>query len=118
MSSTPSPPRLPTEAVLTPTPTRYQVDLDDYKSEMASGLADAWTVARAHVKKAQRRQKTFHDRRAKDPEICVGDHLFIFMPSDKQGKAYKLARPFGALIVSLHCLRMALKLSLSTNREQ
>ena len=38
-------PRLPAEVVFTPTQTRYQVDLDDYKSGMASGLADAWTVA-------------------------------------------------------------------------
>ena len=46
----------------------------------------------------------------------MGDRVFIFMPSDKQERAYKLAN---AILRSLsYHARMVLKLPLSTNREQ
>ncbi len=54
--------------------------MDDYNSQVAAGLAEAW--------------KTQHDCRAKDPGFQVGDRVFVFMPGEKLGKAHRLARPF------------------------
>ena len=86
--------RLPTEEVLMVPSTREVVQLADYTSELAVGLAEAWELARVHVRKAQRRQKAQHDRRATDPPFRVGDRVFVLMPGEKRGKAYKLAKPF------------------------
>ena len=51
-------------------------------------------LARANIEKAQKHQKTAHDRRARTPKYHVGDRLFVCMPSAKTTKAYKFARPF------------------------
>ena len=87
-------PQLPTEAALTRPKTRYQVDLEDYKTELVSGLSEAWTLARQQVQKAQKQQKRYYDRRATSTTFQVGDRVFTYMPSAKTGKAYKFARPF------------------------
>ncbi len=81
-------PRLPT------TPNRELVDLDDYKCQVATGLPEAWALARKNVEKAQQRQKIQHNRRAKDPRFQVDDRVFVYMPGEKLGKVHKLARPF------------------------
>ena len=54
----------------------------------------SWQLAQAEISRAQGRQKKFHDREAKQPVLQVGDRVFVYSPSKKQGKAYKLARPF------------------------
>lgn len=87
-------PQLPTEAALNQPKTRYQVDLDDYKLELTDSLTQAWELAQTQIKKAQKHQKLCYDRHAKKPTFCVGDRVFIYMPSAKKGKAYKFARPF------------------------
>ena len=86
--------RLPTEAALTSTRTCYQVDIDDYKTDLVAGLTEAWDLARQHVKKAQQKQKRYYDRQHKTPHFRVGDRVFVYMPSAKQGKAWKFSRPF------------------------
>ena len=36
----------------------------------------------------------FHNKGAKQPILQVEDRVFVYNPSKRQGKAYKLARPF------------------------
>jgi len=87
-------PRLPTELLMDLPSTRQFIDLDTYKGEVAARFQNAWEVAQAHVKKAQKRQKTAYDRQAKTPTYQVGERVFIYMPAAKATKAYKFARPF------------------------
>lgn len=90
-------PRLPTELVLDPPQTRHHVDLDTYKGEFASGLSEAWELARTQVKREQKSQKRQYDRKAKTPHFAVGERVFVYMPAAKSSKAYKFARPFHGL---------------------
>ena len=87
-------PRLPTEEALTQPRTRYQVDLDDYKTELTDGLTTAWNLAQNQIRKSQQRQKKYYDRSAGRTKISVGDRVFLYVPSAKTGKAHKFARPF------------------------
>ena len=87
-------PRLPTEQALSPTPDREEIDIDTYKSEVAERVASAWELAQAQVQKAQRKQKWHHDRHARDPGFQVGECVFVYMPTERLGKAHKFARPF------------------------
>ena len=45
---------IPCESLLSAKWTPYQVDLDNYKSELMFGLANAWKAARDHIQKSQR----------------------------------------------------------------
>jgi len=54
--------RIPCESTLSTTRTAYQVDIDDYKSELVHGLPEAWQLARNEI---QRSQKYQYDHRAK-----------------------------------------------------
>ena len=87
-------PKLPTDAMLSPPVRRSEVDLDDFKTMMTSHMAEAWELARSSVKKAQKRQKQWHDRQSKPAEFKPGDRVFIHMPGAKRGKAHKFARTF------------------------
>ena len=73
--------RLPTDQALSPKPPRDIIDVDTYKSEVSQGLSAAWKLTREQVQKAQRRQKTRHDRHARDPGFHVGDRVFVLMPA-------------------------------------
>ena len=88
--------QLPTEAALTHPKTRYQVDLDDYKTELVGSLSQAWELARAQVKKAQQKQKKYYDLHAKETRLQQGDRVFVYMPSEKKkkGEAHKFSCPF------------------------
>ena len=70
---------------------RYQVDLDDYKTELCT---EAWELARFHMQKAQKRQKKNYDRYSKPAKFSVGDRVFVHMPKAKEGRAHKFAHPF------------------------
>ena len=70
---------LPLDATLTKPHNPYQIDLDDYKIELVAGLSEAWRLAQAEIKKAQKRQKNQHDKKAKDVSFQVGDRVMIFM---------------------------------------
>ncbi len=58
-------PQLPTSSALSQPKTRYQVDLDDYKTNLTVSLSAAWEMARMELKKAQSKQKRYYDQRAK-----------------------------------------------------
>ena len=87
-------PRQPTEKALSCPTNPYQVDLNDYKSELVQGLSDAWNVAKEHIQSAQSHQKTTYDRHAKQPGYKVGNRVMVHMPHEVTGKAAKLARPY------------------------
>ena len=87
-------PCLPTDEVLNVPVDQRNIDLRDYKEEMTHRFSIAWQLAQAEISKAQGRQKKFHDKGVKQPILQVGDRVFVYNPSKKQGKAYKLARPF------------------------
>ena len=87
-------PRPPTESALSPTEDRSLTDIDTYKSEVNERLASAWELVREQVEKAQHKQKKQHDRHSRDPGFKVGERVFVYMPAELRGKAYKFARPF------------------------
>ena len=57
-------------------------------------MALTWETARQHIKDSQKKLRKFHDNKAKDPKIAVGDQVFVYFLSKKKGKSYKFARPF------------------------
>ena len=77
-----------------------QVDLDSYKSELVSNLADAWKNAQE-----QKCQKTVYDRLAKPPSFRVGDRVFLSLPAAKSNKAYQFAKRFqGPTVLSAYTI--------------
>ena len=38
--------------------------------------------------------KTYYDGKAKEPSVRPGNRVMVYMPSEVQGKTWKLARPF------------------------
>ena len=87
-------PALPTSDTLSRERTPYMVDLDDYKLDLTTGLADAWKLAQENIKVAQERQKLTYDRSAKECTVKVGQRVMVHMPSELQGKTWKFARPY------------------------
>ena len=69
-------------------------DLREYGSELAKQMSEAWELARDHVKCAQKRQKMYHDRKARPPQFLTGDRVFLYKPAEKTGEGRKLARPY------------------------
>ena len=65
-------PRLPTENVLSPIRSRQLVDLKEYGTELATKMSQAWEIAKQSVGRAQRRQKVFYDKWAREPNFAVG----------------------------------------------
>ena len=86
-------PRIPAEKSLQGI-SKYPVDIDDYKSPLATCLSEAWHLAQANIKKAQAKQKQQYDRHSKQPHYKVGDRVMVYMPSEITGAAWKLAKPF------------------------
>ena len=87
-------PQLPTESILSPPKARSIVGLQEYGSEIANKMSDAWELVRQCIGKAQKSQKTFYDRRSRLAKFRVGDRVFLFKPSTKTGETRKFARPF------------------------
>ncbi len=85
--------RLPTETALTQPRTPYQVDLKDYRTEVVSGLSEAWELARKKVKKAQQHQKNQYDKTTTAPQYKVGDRIFVYQPQEETRKDRKLVPP-------------------------
>ena len=101
-------PALPTSDTLSRERTPYMVDLDDYKLDLTTGLADAWKLAQENIKVAQEQQKLTYDWSAKECTVKVGQCVMVHMPSELQGKTWKFARPyhvpFRVLNVTLKCV--------------
>ena len=69
-------------------------ELGSYKEELVTHLEEAWELARKHIRKAQQKQKHNYDQRSKKVTLQVGDRVFLFVPSAKQGKTHKFAVSF------------------------
>ena len=65
---------MPIELYMDQPSTRYSIDLDTYKGEIAARFKTAWEVAQTHVKRVQKRQKTAYDRKAKIPTYRAGPY--------------------------------------------
>ena len=87
-------PQIPTVEALSTPSTPYTVDLDDYQSELITGLSDAWEAAAEHIKVAQCHQKRMYDRGASELKLKIGDRVLVHMPHEVRGNAWKFARPF------------------------
>ena len=87
-------PSLPTLGALSREHTPYMVDMDDYKTELTTGLNSAWKLAQENISVAQGRQKRTYDHTAKEPTLEVGQRVMVHMPSELQGKTWKFARRF------------------------
>ena len=74
-------PALPTLDALSRERTPYMVDLDDYKTELTTGLASAWKLAQENIVEAQQRQKITYDKSAKEPTLTVGQRVMVHMPT-------------------------------------
>ena len=86
--------RIPTETGLSmPTPV-YELDAEDYRTELVLKLSNAWSIAKEKIERAQDHQKLQYDKHTRRSEIQVGDRVMVFMPSKVQGKDRKLARPY------------------------
>ena len=72
--------RLPTETALSTPPTLQMLKVDDYKTELVSGLTQCWNITRTSVNTAQARQKKYYDHYASEPKIQVSDRVMVFMP--------------------------------------
>ena len=86
--------RIPTESALSAKRTPYQVDVDDYRSELVHGLSEAWRIAKDSVAKAQKRQKRAYDRHSRPKTFREGDRVMVYMPVERTGKNRKLSRPY------------------------
>ena len=86
--------RLPTETTLAHVKTPYQVDIEDYKTEVMVGLSEAWRNAKGNISKAQRKQKSHYDRHAKEPHYQPGERVMVYMPAEDTGRNRKLALPY------------------------
>ena len=54
----------------------------------------AWKLASECIDKAQTAQKKAYDKNTKTVDLRVGERVMVLMPSECQGKDWKLARPF------------------------
>ena len=87
-------PRLPTATALSHPSSPYQVDLEDYRTELTTGLTKAWMTAQQQVKIAQAKQKHQYDKRSKETCYQPGDRVMVLMPHEQTGKNRKLALPY------------------------
>ena len=69
-------------------------DLKEFGAEMATKMSQAWELARQSVGKAQKRQKAFYDKKAREPNFTTGERVFLLKPSETTGASRKFARPF------------------------
>ena len=70
-------PVLPMLDTLSPEHTAYMVDLDDYKTELPTGLNSTRKLAQENIQIAQQRQKKTYDRTAKESTLAVGQRVMI-----------------------------------------
>ena len=73
-------------AALSTLRTPYQVDIDDCKLELVTGLTESWKIARTNIACAQKHQKTYYDKKAKKLQHVFGGRVMVYMPYEDQGK--------------------------------
>ena len=60
---------------------KFQVDADDYVTEITKRMSQAWSSAGDAIKKAQVQQKQHHDARARSATFVEGERVFVYMPA-------------------------------------
>ena len=86
---------LPTLEDLSRERSPYMLDINDYKTELTTGLNSAWKTAKECITVNQERQKASYGRTAHASKLGVGgQRVMVLMPSDLQGKTQTFARPF------------------------
>jgi hypothetical protein len=78
--------RIPTETALSTPRAAYQIDLDDYKTELCHSLTTVWEIAKGQIKKAKKKQKHYYDRSARTRDLVTGDRVTVLMPRDHSGR--------------------------------
>ena len=86
--------RIPCESVLSTRRTPYQVDVDDYKTELVFSLAEAWQTAQEHIRKSQHKQKRNYDKHTKTRAVRIGDRVMVLMHQEQTGKNRKINTPY------------------------
>ena len=69
--------------ILVPEPEREYVNVQDFRSKMVMGNSQAWKLARKNVERAQKYQKSQHNKHAKDTNFKKGVRVFVHMPAEK-----------------------------------
>ena len=67
--------------------------LKQYGSELADQMSSTWELARKSIIKAQCKQKAYCDQSSKPLNFKVSGQVFLFMPAERPGENWKLARP-------------------------
>ena len=70
------------------------MDPQDYVSELAVRLSEAWQLAKENISKSQMIQKLKYNANKPEVDLKVGEQVMVYMPSKAQGKDRKLACPF------------------------
>lgn len=79
-------PRLPTLAILSPPTSRSNLNVTEYGVELATKMSSAWELARKSVRKAQKKQKKYFDRKAKPSPFQNGTEFFFSSLERDQGQ--------------------------------
>lgn len=85
---------LPTPADFSPPPSRAQVSVDNYKSEVAQRLQSAWKMARRNIEKAQKDKRNIMTTMLKKLPTKLSKEYFLYTPSAKSRQSYKFALPY------------------------
>jgi len=70
------------------------LELKKYGLELVDKLSTAWNLAKTGIKKAQKNQKSYYDRKSRPPNFAVGERVFLLKLAEKTGEGRKLARPY------------------------
>ena len=78
-------PQLPTETALCPPVQRETVQLDSYNAMMINMMGKMWEVAQQNVRKAQKKQKAYYDRKSTADEfhVCRGPCICVYSNSQE-----------------------------------
>ena len=87
-------PVLPTREMLESSHEKANTDANEYTGEITLSMSTTWKTAQPRIKKAQKKQKCQHHKKAKDPRVFDGDRVFVYYPSERRVKAYKFACSF------------------------
>ena len=86
--------RSPTEAAYLPGNEVNPTDVSDYREELMTSLTSAREIAAKTIQRAQVRYKKQYDRKAKQPNLKLGDWVLVRFPQEETGRWRKLSRPW------------------------
>ena len=86
--------RSPTEAAFMPLTDVSPAQMEDYREQVMATLTSARELAATTIQRAQKRYKEQYDRNSRDPDIRVGEWVFVRFPQEEIGKLRKLSRPW------------------------